>query len=227
MHISYFLPDILIQFLLKLKFRNNNVTIGKNCVLNNKSFFEGYNALYNNISFLNSRLGLGSYIANNSHINYTNIGKFCAIGENVRTYVGLHPTSNFLSIHPSFFSLQKQSNFTFVENQLFDEHKFLDFERKYVCEIGNDVWIGNNVTILDGISIGDGAIIATGAIVTKNVEPYTVVGGIPAKIIKKRFTNEQIDKLINLKWWDWDFYKLKHIAQNYQSIDHFLLNHTY
>ena len=225
MHISYFLPDILIQFLLKLKFSNNNVTIGKNCVLNNKSCFEGYNALYNNISFLNSRLGLGSYIANNSQINYTKIGKFCAIGENVRTYVGLHPTSNFLSIHPSFFSLQKQSNFTFVENQLFEEHNFIDINNKYVCQIGNDVWIGNNVTILDGIVIGDGAIIAAGALITKNVEPYTVVGGIPAKIIKKRFSSEQINKLISIKWWDWDFNKLSEIAQNYKSIEHFLSNH--
>jgi acetyltransferase-like isoleucine patch superfamily enzyme len=226
MYISYFLPDTLIQFLLKLKFRNNNVTIGKKCILNNKCFFEGYNALYNNISFLNSRLGIGTYIANNSHINYTKIGKFCAIGENVRTYVGLHPTSNFLSIHPSFFSLRKQSNFTFVKNQLFDEHKFLDFDRKYVCEIGNDVWIGNNVTILDGIIIGDGAIIASGAVVSKNVEPYTIVGGIPAKFIKKRFSIEQINELITIKWWDWDFKKLSEVAQSYQSIEQFLFNHS-
>ena len=75
-------------------------------------------------------------------------------------------------------------------------------------EIGNDVWIGQDATIMPGVQIGDGAIIATKAVVTKDVEPYTIVGGNPAKPIKKRFSEATISKLLQLKWWDWDIEKI-------------------
>lgn len=79
--------------------------------------------------------------------------------------------------------------------------------------VGNDVWIGYNVTILPGITIGDGAIIAANTTVTKDVPPYSIVGGNPSKVIKKRFSNEQIETLLELKWWDWDIEKItKHVA---------------
>jgi virginiamycin A acetyltransferase len=74
--------------------------------------------------------------------------------------------------------------------------------------VGNDVWIGYNVTILPGITIGDGAIIAANTTVTKNVPPYSIVGGNPSKVIKKRFSDEQIETLLELKWWDWDIEKI-------------------
>lgn len=74
--------------------------------------------------------------------------------------------------------------------------------------IGNDVWIGHDATIMPGVTIGDGAIIATKAVVTKNVEPYTIVGGNPAKLIKKRFSDDIISKLLELKWWNWDIEKI-------------------
>ena len=78
--------------------------------------------------------------------------------------------------------------------------------------IGNDVWIGHDATIMPGVTIDDGAIIATKAVVTKNVEPYTIVGGNPAKPIKKRFSDDIISKLLELKWWDWDIEKItKHV----------------
>jgi virginiamycin A acetyltransferase len=78
--------------------------------------------------------------------------------------------------------------------------------------IGNDVWIGHDATIMPGVTIGNGAIIATKAVVTKNVEPYTIVGGNPAKFIKKRFSEDTISKLLELKWWDWEIEKItKHI----------------
>ncbi|MDG4716548.1 CatB-related O-acetyltransferase [Winogradskyella marincola] len=74
--------------------------------------------------------------------------------------------------------------------------------------IGNDVWIGHNATIMPGVTIGDGSIIAAKAVVTKDVEPYTIVGGNPAKLIKKRFSDDTISKLLELKWWDWDIDKI-------------------
>lgn len=78
--------------------------------------------------------------------------------------------------------------------------------------IGNDVWIGHDATIMPGLTIGDGAIIATKAVVTKDVAPYTIAGGNPAKLIKKRFSDDIISKLLELKWWDWEIEKItKHV----------------
>ena len=74
--------------------------------------------------------------------------------------------------------------------------------------IGNDVWIGNGVTIMQGIKIGDGAIIGTNALVTKDVAPYTVVGGNPTKLIRKRFNDHEIEQLVHLAWWDWPIAKI-------------------
>lgn len=75
--------------------------------------------------------------------------------------------------------------------------------------IGNDVWIGYEAVIMAGVTIGDGAVIASRAVVTKDVPPYSIVGGVPAKIIRRRFDVETIDKLLNLKWWDWSVEKIK------------------
>ena len=84
--------------------------------------------------------------------------------------------------------------------------------------VGNDVWIGYNSTIMPGIRIGDGAIIATNSTITKDVEPYTIVGGNPAKEIRKRFTEKETIKLLEIKWWNWTIEKitqnLKHLTDN-------------
>ena len=79
--------------------------------------------------------------------------------------------------------------------------------------IGNDVWIGHNATIMSGVTIGDGSIVAACSVVTKNVPPYTIVGGNPCKVIKQRFSNDQIDKLLQIKWWYWNFDKIKTFAE--------------
>ena len=74
--------------------------------------------------------------------------------------------------------------------------------------VGNDVWIGYNATIMAGVTIGDGSIIATNSAVVRDVEPYSVVGGNPAKVIKKQFSDDKIEKLLRLKWWDWEIEKI-------------------
>lgn len=164
--------------------------------------FEGQNVLYENVSFINSILGYGSYIANGSKINRTQIGRFCSIASNVKIIIGKHPTQQFVSTHPAFFSLMKQAGVTFVDKQLYEEFNYADEEKRYFVIIGNDVWIGESVKIMCGVTIGDGAVIGSGAIITHDIEPYSINVGVPAKTIGYRFTAEQRAFLMRLKWWD-------------------------
>lgn len=154
-----------------------------------------YNTIYSNVTVGNSKLGNYVYIADGTIISNSSIGNFCSIGSNVKIGLGMHPT-NFVSTFPAFFSIRKQGQVTFVENNSFEETGSV--------VIGNDVWIGYNSIIMDNIVIGDGAIVGAGAVVTKDVKPYSIVGGVPAKHIKNRFNDDQILKLIKLKWWNND-----------------------
>lgn len=124
----------------------------------------------------------------------TKIGSFCSIALNVILGPGKHPT-HFLSSHPSFY---------LEECKLTNETKTEHFELLYPVEIGNDVWIGHSVIVQDGIKVGDGAVIGSGAIVTKDVPPYAIVAGVPAKILRYRFDEDTIKDLLELKWWELD-----------------------
>ncbi len=172
--------------------------------------FEGHNRIGRNSSFTGS-LGRCSYMGENCKIN-SDIGRYCSIASEVCTISGRHPTVDWASTSPVFFSDDCQCGTTYVSEKLFDESS-----PKTI--IGNDVWIGARVTILSGVSIGDGAIIAAGAVVTKDVEPYTIVGGVPAKPIRKRFTDEQIAALLELKWWDKDEMWIKRHAAMFAHVD--------
>lgn len=159
-----------------------------------------YNTFYSHVSINNSEIDDFVYVASGTTILRTQIGRFCSIGPNVKIGLGLHPT-NFISTHPAFYSTQKQCQITFADKNYFKElGKII---------IGNDVWIGANVLILDNVSIGDGAIIAAGAVVTKDVEPYSVVGGLPARLIRMRFKYDEIQCLMGIEWWNRDIEWLK------------------
>ncbi len=178
-----------------------------------------YNKLYKFARLRDSSLGDFSYVARNCQIYNTEIGKYTCIGPNVNTGMGAHPSSEFVSSHPLFYStLGQSSGLVIVDKNLFDE-----FPK--TC-IGNDVWIGNNVTIKYGVKIGDGAIIGTGAVVTKDVEPYSIVGGVPAKIIKYRFKQEQIDFLMDFKWWDKDLEWIKSNKNLFVNIEQFMTQYS-
>ena len=186
------------------------------------TYFEGRN-LVNNSSYLSeSHIGFGTYISGRCTLAKIKIGKFCSIGENVNNYYGIHPSKDFVSTHPAFYSLRKQAGFTYAQKTLINEHKYIEGNNKFVVSIGNDVWIGNNVMLLDGISVGDGAIIAAGSIVIKDIKPYTINGGIPTKIIKKRFTDEQIEFLLDHKWWNNSIKWIKDNSEYFHNIELFM-----
>ena len=184
--------------------------------------FEGRNYLSGNTCFVNSRLGYASGTGSNCYFKDTKIGKYTCIAGNVRGVYGSHPSSKFVSIHPAFYDISQQIGFTYVDTVLFPTHRWVDESTKTSIEIGNDVWIGEGVRIIEGVRIGDGAIVATGAVVVKDVPPYAVVGGVPAKIIKYRFTPAQIDFLLKTKWWDRDESWLKKNSHLFSDISKYM-----
>jgi len=206
----------------RLYYFKKKVKFGKNVVLNTKNYFEGRNTIGVNCEVASCRIGLGTYISDNSIIKNAIVGKFCSIGGNVRTSLGLHPSHTFVSTHPSFFSTKKQAGFSFVKRDIFKEHRYIDTGEKYVVEIGNDVWIGNDVIIFDGIKIGDGAIISAGSIINKDVMPYAIISGTPSRLIQFRFSEYQIIKLLEIKWWDWDFKKIQSTSKHFNNIESFI-----
>lgn len=176
----------------KTKKNNKSLRIGYMSFCYNSSFGLN-NIVYENTQIINTKVGDYTYIGGSNKIQNATIGKFCSIGSEVLIGLGIHPT-NLKSTYPGFYT---NSEYYRVNK----EYEFNGDEYKQV-NIGNDVWIGTRATILDGVNIGDGAIIATGAVVTKDVPPYAIVGGVPATVIKYRFTEERIKELLNERWWD-------------------------
>jgi len=180
---------------------------------------EGSNSFGNRSSMVSSSIGFGSYIAEGTHISKTKVGRFSSIGPNVSCIFGKHPSDTFVSTHPAFFSIRNGIPVSFVQNQRFKEFADpRDEEGKYTIVIGNDVWIGANVALMDGIVIGDGAIIAANAIVTKDIPPYSIVGGVPAKLIKKRFKEDEEQLLKQLEWWNKPLAWIKEYAFYFDDI---------
>ena len=138
------------------------------------------------------------------------IGKFCMIASDVKFIMnGANHLSNAISTYP----------FAVFGNGWESAMEGKTYPNKGNIEIGNDVWIGYNATIMAGVKIGDGAIIATNSTVVSDVEPYTIVGGNPAREIKKRFSPEIVERLLKLQWWNWDIEKITKNVQNLTDLD--------
>ncbi len=195
-----------------LKFRNPHILIGPNVIVKGVQF-EKNAAIGEGVRVIDSSLGNHTYIAANSLIRNTTFGRFCSVGSGVKIGMGVHPTSEFISTHPAFYSLRKQSGKTFAAQQHFKEEERV--------KIGHDVWIGANAIILDGVTIDNGAIIAAGAVVTKDVALFEIVGGVPAKHIRFRFSPEEIEAIEKSAWWNQDEIWLKKNAVNFLKKEDF------
>jgi acetyltransferase-like isoleucine patch superfamily enzyme len=152
------------------------------------------------------------FFNNGSYQLLSSIGNFCSIGDNVTIAKSNHPTS-YISTHPFLYEKKRgiiSKNITIDNNDK--------------VTIGHDVWLGVNSTILPGVTIGNGAIVAAGAVVTKDVQPYAIVAGVPAKTIRFRFTKEQIEFLMNSKWWDESDSSIKNNIHLFYDIEEFRMN---
>lgn len=178
--------------------------------------FEPYVRLNKGVFLRSVNVGRMTYFNRDVHAGGATIGSFCSIGpETVIGGLGSHPVDR-LSTHPAFYSPHLRAGQTFVDSGSFDELP--------ITEIGSDVWIGARAIILDGVKVGHGAIVAAGALVNKDVPPYAIVGGVPAKVIKFRFEKQMIEKLLDWKWWSLSFDELKKIASSVEAKNNWTLH---
>jgi virginiamycin A acetyltransferase len=194
--LSLFIKKIIIYFVNKVEVKNNVVLSGFSHGMQNVTF-EGKNAVQDRGNFSgNIKIGYATTLGYNNflHGNVT-IGKYCQIGSDVAIHTTNHPV-NYMS--------------TYINKNLF-EGELTSLKEINTVIIGNDVWIGHGVIIVGNITIGNGAILAAGSVITKNVAPYTIVAGVPAKEIKKRFSEQIIEEIEGLKWWDLSENELENI----------------
>lgn len=198
--IAYFLFHLNHFFLLKEKYnRQLKKRKSKNKMNNTQYEVIAQQVLQNNTG-RHSYLGAYCTVAS----PHTTIGVFCSIADNVSIGTTHHPI-HFLSTHPFCY---------YEPGKLLPHAKQVPFEYNTPCVIGNDVWIGKAVIIMDGVTVGDGAIIGSNAVVTKDVPPYAVVAGVPAKVLKYRFDEATIRELLALKWWELPDEKLIDLPYN-------------
>ncbi len=169
------------------------------------------------VAFSDSELGDYSYIERNADAIYSRVGKFCAIAANARINALEHPIGR-VSQHKMTY----RANEYFLGGKL--DSEFRDHRQNQRVEIGHDVWVGHGAVIMPGLKIGHGAVIAAGAVVTRDVEPYAIVAGVPAKFLKWRFDQVAAQRLIALSWWDWEHDRLAVAVEDMRllSVDGFL-----
>ncbi len=183
------------------KYKKKNIEIDSSAYIAGCQF-EGHNKIYKRNRLVDCKVGLGTYIREDVQLKKTVIGRFCSIAPSVRLVYGNHPTKKFVSTSPVLYKDKQQAGLSFGHESGFVEYSLIT--NGHFCEIGNDVWIGTDAMLLGGITIADGAIIAAGSVVVKDVPPYAIVGGNPAKIIRYRFSDDEIIQLEKIKWWNKD-----------------------
>jgi len=205
----------------RFKLKKRFVYIDKDVKFNPSSTFNKHIRIHQGTNVCDSVIGSFSYVSYKCFLPNCIIGKYCSIADNVQVITSTHPSREFVSTSPVFHSIQGQCGLSFVKEKCFEE--ILQIQGRSLI-IENDVWIGSRVTLMGGIKIGNGAIIGAGAVVTKDVPAYAVVGGVPSKVIRYRFSDDKIEKLLALQWWEKPVNWIKMHVQDFSNIDVFLDN---
>ncbi|ALV23661.1 xenobiotic acyltransferase (XAT) family acetyltransferase [Campylobacter iguaniorum] len=191
-----------------MNFIDDKANISNTAIVSN-SMLKIYARVKDYAELRDSTLGEYSYISQHSMVNKTNIGKFCSISSGC--YIGLWEHNTQVSTH-SFYLYEHSGEFV---------KGYRNYDKDEIqTNIGNDVWIGANTLVLKGVNIGNGAIVGGGAVVTKDVPDYAVVVGNPAKILKFRYSKEDIEFMLRIKWWNFDREKLQELV-NQNAFDNF------
>lgn len=162
---------------------------------------EGMNKIGENAKF-KGRMGLGTYIGGDCVLK-ADVGRFTSIAPGVTSVTGRHPIkSPFATTSPFFYMKDISFAQSFATEDMYQSSAYYDSSRKILVKIGNDCWIGQGALLVGGICVGDGAVVLAHAVVTKDVEPYAIVGGVPARVIGYRYGEETIRFLLKRQWWN-------------------------
>jgi phosphonate metabolism protein (transferase hexapeptide repeat family) len=158
-----------------------------------------------------STVGDYSYLQEYVALLNTDLGRFCAVAAMTRMGAPNHPytrvTQHRLTYTPEYYWPEKKRDAAFFADRAADR-----------CVVGNDVWFGHGVAVLPGVTVGDGAAIAAGSVVTKSVAPYTIVAGVPARQIKRRFDERNAERLQRLAWWNWDDSRIAEAVEDFRDL---------
>ena len=171
-----------------------------------------YTEVAERCSLVETQFGDYSYVMQDGRIWRARIGKFVNIAASVRINAANHPIERATLHH---FTYRSADYFDDAEN----DEAFFDRRRRHAVTIGHDVWVGHGATILPGVTVGNGAVIGAGAVVSRNVEAYTIVGGVPARFIRRRIAPEIGERMEALAWWDWPHERLRGALEDFRSLD--------
>ena len=168
-----------------------------------------------NTTIVESTFGDYSYAAGDVSIIYSDVGKFCSIASHARLNPGNHPMDRVMQHHATY----RLAQYGFGET---DDAGFFDWRRAEKVTVSHDVWIGHGAILLPGVTVGLGAVVGAGAVVTKDVEPYTIVVGVPARPLRMRFPAEVAEALTATAWWDWPREVLEERIGDFSDLETFV-----
>lgn len=194
--------------------RYKGTTFERGTVADENCHFEEGVVLKSNAKVFRCKIGRYSYIGRDSEFQDCVVGRFCSVAPYVLCGLGQHPHRSFVAMSPTFYRNPAPCLTLVKETRFLDEYAPI--------QIGSDVWIGARAIVKDGVSIGHGAVVGAGAVVTKDVPPYAIVGGVPARVIGYRFSTDIIQRLLEISWWDRDIEWIKSHVDRFGDVDSFV-----